>query len=596
MLNARNRLVILVLVGLLLPGVLVQSPVGCMCEPDREDAGEKPDLKLPASFPKTAEVTAPALARYVPQDAGGALFVSSYAALIDALRTFKGWELVDARELGELMNGLAIQYGLNPDSPSSYADNGLDVTGGAAVAWLDRNVLFVFSVSDEARFRDLVDRYINTSFGRPRPRRSEVAGHTVENLRVLTKDVVSIVCLEGHCLLATGQRFDPEAQPSTAVLQALLEQGEGKSLADQPTFQTLLNRVGSRGPFYAYSANPKSVEEVLLPLVQGNATLEPMVRNVIGEGVQSAGVALSARPTRLKLESFALLPPERLEATRATVTPEPLEADLQRFLPASNLAGLVRMTFDPKRLETQATLMFDAGRAAQWSELKGSVPLRLAGFEPNFLYNFAGQALAVIYDVDAGVLDPTATTEDLLGASSMALFLPFKDAKAASGFFSSVQLAQGLIQRFVPQARIGELEGRFSLSLEQRKKTYLQVIYDPSGVLVVMTGGEPTAKLVIATLDGAEGQPPVADSMAERLLGNGIVWGATVQMATVEKVLAARFDIVKMQIATFLAPLHQLSLLIHFEEKGLGIDLEIEMGPPRKEQPDAAPAKPASQP
>src|SRR5690606_1571297 len=162
---------------------------------------------------------------------------------------------------------------------------------------------------------------------------------------------------------------------------------------------------------------------------------------------------------------------------------------------------------------------------------------------------------------------------DTLSAFNGALYLTFRDKALSNAYFGKINMLKDLLPKGVAEF-VDRDDGVLVVAIKEKRNTLLHVAYH-DGVLAAIFGGPDNVDRAVAHMMAADAPAPTGD-VAE-LLQSGATWGFATDMVPVLAFLSARYEIVKLQINRFLAPLRRASLVVRFDEAGLGIDLSVAM-------------------
>lgn len=563
---------------------VMAGPPGCRCGEDPPDPQSAPVgiAGLPEQYPTQATGAAQALAGHLPAETDAALFVSSYAALVELTDRVRAWGIVDASQLDGIFASLERYHGINPGKAQSWRDNGFALDAPLVIGRLDGNWFAITTVEDPARFEAFLDGFINQEFGRPRNATSEHKGVALREIRVLKRDLMTLAWRGNTVFLAAGERLRPEAGPSADAVRRLLDTQQSGSLSVQDEFTAMLARLGEAGPLFVYTSEGRLALDLLAPFAAASETLAKRLEKLVGEELRAFGLVARAGEDALVVESFASLPAESLADTLELVTP-PGAPERLAALVGSEPRGLLRATFAPRAAEATVLSFFDPKAAEAWKKLKGQlvVPF-VVNFPEDVLYNLSGQLVVALYEIDEDALVPS---DDLLAllrdGARGAVFLPMRDKGVANSFFSKVNALKDLVSGMLPKGQVtfGDREGVMVVTLNARGGVPLAHVLYHDGVLAAASADEATVSRVVARLKSDATAPAAVGTAHAALLEAGAVWGVSLDMREVVQLLSARYDAVQTQIGRFLAPLARVGLRVGFEAEGVGLALTIEMRP-----------------
>jgi hypothetical protein len=535
---------------------------------------------LPEGYPSTAAQAAQELAQRVPSDAQLVAFLGSFAAVVELIDTVRSWHLVDPRQLDGVFADLGWHHGFNPADAKSYEQSGLSLERGVLFGMLDGSPFLILPVDDLTRFESLMDSVVNEEYGRPRRHVEQHGERTLTSVLVRKEDFLSYTYVDGCGYVAIGTPIWSKAGPSPDTLKRLLDTQASKSMASSEAFVAMRERLAERGPVFVYSPNQQVARDLVKPLLAGSEAAESFLNELFFSQTNTAGVALMAKEKRLALSWFLTLPEASASALKELGSPDPSSAEgLARLIdPQSHALG--HFTFSPKTLEKTLFFVLPAGAQQTWEKLKKQLSVRfILNFEDEVLYNLSGHALLNLFSIEENALARSGSATDAMRAVDAALYLPMKNADKANSYFGKVSAIKDLL----PQGAV-EIEERnevLLITLRHQRAALLRIAYY-DGVLAACTG-ENTIASVIERLKSSE-KVPAAKSFPIEVLQDGIVWTLSVDVRQIVAVLSAKFDIVRVQIAKFLAPLDYVSAQLRVEDEGVGIELSIDMTPPQTDE------------
>ncbi len=541
---------------------------GCRCG---EKSQENQEEKLRAgAMPMRAHTAAEKLAQYVPSDVDGVVFVASYGAIVESLERIKGWGLLDAKQVEGVLFDLGRHHGLNPGQLTSYQQAGFAIDGGLAVGMLGKNPFVVLEIEDIKAFERFLDTFINEEYGRPRNQESQFHQHTLINIRVLKRDLATMVVRGRQVLLVAGPHLKADADPSPQVMERLLSIDDGQTLAAQATFKRLLDKVADDGAFFVYSSKIDLARTMLQPILSKQPEILAAIEAMLSETITAVGISLRLDTERIEVTSFTLVPEAALSHGLGLLTPPVAStAALATFL-GEEVNGALRLSFSPREIEAYL-LATSPLQAKLWQDLKRMLTVRMVmNFETDILYNLTGQGLATLYRIDEDRLRGASDLRAVLQCIDAAFFLPMADPNRANGYFGKINMLKG----FLPEGQISieERQGVLLFTIREKRQVLLRLAYH-QGVLAVITGDLALEKV----LQRLTAPPQQAASFYLPLMQEGALWAAAIDMRQIVAMLSARFDIVSFQIAKFFAPIDRLLVRTRLEEDGLALSLSVDI-------------------
>jgi hypothetical protein len=550
-----------------------------------------------------ADAPTPLLDR-IPADAELVFLLANPGALAEAATYFSRWGIVNEDQIKNIQKDLQLNYGINPWDVASWARVGFRVANPISVSSHSGHWIIAIPSHDTPALERFIDSLINEEFGRPRPKQRQVGSRSLKQILIYARDFLSIACEGGYCYLVTGAFFDPKASDSTELLARILDQTSQNSLSKNTFLSQQIKTLGD-GQALIFAPGATLANKLLSPPLLTSLGLPTSLSDSFASTLKDTSgicISLSSSPDSLHARLFADIPPESLSSIIKIVTPDPSSPQPLSSLLPSEPRGLLRLTFDPRALETKLLDLAGEEATARWGKLKREKFKKKQGvftlydIEQELLYNLSGQALVSLMRLDAEALALAEDPEALLAASDFALFLPLKDPSLSDALFGKIDLAKGFIledksvkdwlKRSHASLDISSTLGAQVITFSRKDQVLLRIIYK-SGILAVFTGNQYDLPSAIARLGNPSSPPwsPTPNSPLASLLSNTSTWGLSFDSQDITALLGVRFKIIRAQISNILNPLRRISLRVRFEPNGLGLDLGIEMASPPKGTP-----------
>lgn len=516
-----------------LAAALISAPcffAACSSKPQHVS---EPKETMPTEYPRSADAVLPILADMIPENPDILAF-SSYGSIVDAIRQFSAYKVVDADELQKLMTDLGTHYSLNPGDLKSYYEAGMHTGSGLAFGSIQGSVFAVFDILSEKKFKTWWDTFVNEEFGRPRYHTENAENIEFTTIQVLKKDFATLVSHNGKMLVVFGEEAFKGSPNSLKAAQKIMS---SPKLADAPGLKKASARL-SHAPIAFLGSNDLFSE---IPQLQP-----------LREWCSDAGAELTFGTHGPELRAFAGL---RNDAYQQTTRAKYL-ADLMHGS-TGNWAGrildtapssIMRVLYDAQTLEALLQPMLPDRSRRQYADIKDKLTQRLIKLdvEDQVIYNSASAWVALYGATLPKQQNPTP--EDILKAQNLAVFLPMKDTAKADAFFAKINV----FKRFIPD-NLATIDPQSDIlhAVVRMQNAKIHVAY-ADGLITATTDD------IWPTISKIYTAPATAPDSPLRLDTNVIA--GTFKTSDITSLLGARYAIVKEQIENFLAPFDSFTL------------------------------------
>ncbi|MGI5829356.1 MAG: hypothetical protein ACOX8U_04220 [Bradymonadia bacterium] len=528
----------------------------------KDDAKPKSGAQaMGKAYPKTAEESMQRLAPRVNSDVDLAVFVASYGVLTEIIEAVKAWGIVSGDEMDAVFNDLGVHYQLNPARLDSYVKAGFRADGGLMLGSYKGSMLLLFEVDDATAFRQFWDTFINEEYGRPRYHEEKVGGVNFVQINVLKRDACTLALVDDLVFLFAGPAMLRGGADSLPVAKAYFEQTAKETLADNPEFVKAKNMLGGR-QIVIFASAASALKRVV------GEQYTAMVDSLF----ESLSVGLNFEESRLALRSVAKTK-SGSAVDFSAFSAAAFDAERARSILAGEPESSLRISFDSAKLEEMLLKMLPATVNSKWQGVKEKLEQRLLNIrlQSQILDNFAGSLWFNIYGLNAEQMRGAKSLSDALPAISAALFVPFSDPELSDVFFSKVNA----LRRLIPPERLNveNVDGILIASTPISPTLKLNLAYY-HGLLAVFTdlGLEEVKSAVLGSksLQNSQGY--------ENLLSTENNLALKIRVQNVVQYLSVKYEIISVQLATFLAPLQEIEASAKFADGTLSLEAELRIG------------------
>ncbi len=507
------------------------------CSSGPSTVAEKP-MQMPTEYPKSAAQSLSRLNDFVPQNSEVLAF-ASYGSLTDAILQFKKWNVVDSKEIDNLLTDLGTHYLLNPSSLKSYFDAGFHTGSGFTAGLLGQSVFIVFDVINHNAFRHWWDNFMNEEFGRPRYSEEKVGAKTLLHIDILKRDFATLV-FDGTnpVTVVFGEGIIKDSPSSMNAAKSIIE---SKKLSDESVKKIAKSLNDS--PFGMWVKTTEKSFKNLPSKVQS-----------LKDWCTSAGLELNFGEKGPELRLSGLwndtqyndVPRGHYISTIFKGSNGGWADKIMATAPTSAF----RILTDSEVIESLALPYANEKQRSQYADLKDKLTQRLIKLNvtEQIIYNI-GAVWAVIYDAQAPALrEPTIT--EILSAQKAALFIPFKDASQSDSFFAKLNVLKKLIPEDKAIVEMDE-NGVLHASVTQSGKV-IHIGY-ANGLIAVAT--ESSWKTAFSVFNKTGNAAPKT-SLSE----DNHALAAQIRVSDMTTILGLKYAIVKEQIGNFLSPFDRFEM------------------------------------